>query len=143
MKWEESYLCPDHTLSPPTTAPATLLAASSVNGRKHSVDEHADALSTKRHRQKITAPAAISDVASSVCDLATAFVASGSSGDQTSPQHHAAAVKLIEEDDELSEYEQPKIFKVLHKDVAVADFVLAIKDKGKRTRYIQSELDDV
>ena len=70
-------------------------------------------------------------MASSVRDLATAFVASGSSGDQTSLQCRAAAVKLIEEDDELSEYEQLKIFKVLRKDVAVADFVLAIKDKGK------------
>lgn len=113
-----------------------------MNGRKRSADEHADALSTKR-RRKVTAPAAISDVASSVRDLATAFVASGDrAGDQTSPQRRAAAVKLIEEDDELSEYEQLKIFKVLRKDVAVADFVLAIKDKGKRTRYIQSELDD-
>ena len=124
---------------PPPATPLTT-SSSSANSRKRLADEHADAASLARRKRKVTAPTAISDVASSVRDLATAFTASG---DQTSPQRRTAAVKLIEDDGELSENEQLKFFKVLRKDVSVADFVLAIKDKGKRTRYIQSELDDL
>ena len=51
-------------------------------------------------------------------------------------------MKVIEDDGELSEDEQLKIFKVIRRDVAVADFVIGIKDKGKHTRYLQSELGD-
>jgi hypothetical protein len=144
LKWDEEPLADlDHDAPTSTVTPtATLLTTSSANSRKRLSDEHSDALSAKRRRQ-VTALAAISDAASSVRDLATAFTASGSSGDQSSPQRCTAAVKLIEDDGELSENEQLKFFQVLHKDVAVADFVLAIKDKGKRTRYIQSELDDL
>ena len=43
-------------------------------------------------------------------------------------------MKVIEDDGELSEDKQLQIFKVIRHDVAVVDFVIAIKDKGKRTR---------
>ncbi len=59
------------------------------------------------------------------------------------PCPRAAAIKLIDEDNELSDHEQLQIFKVIRKDVSVADLVLAMRDKGKRTRYIQSELNDL
>ena len=55
----------------------------------------------------------------------------------------SAAIKLIDKDNELSDNEQLQIFKVIHKDISVADLIFAMKNKGKRTRYIQSELSDL
>lgn len=88
----------------------------------------------------MTAAAGIIDMASSVRELATAFRSSGGEG---SPARRAAAIKIIEDDDDLSENEQLLIFKVIRKDVSVADLILAMRNKEKRTHYIQSELSDL
>ncbi len=110
-----------------------------MNGRKRSAEEHTSSVPAKRSRQH-TAAAGIHEVASSVRDLASAFK---SSGGEASPVRRTAAIKLIEDDADLSEHELLKIFKVIRKDVTVADLILAMTNKAKRTRYIQSELEDV
>ena len=120
--------------------PTTVLASS----HKHPAEsEHPSLVSTKHSHKITTAAAGLTDVASSVHDLATAFSASGASVGPTSPAHRAAAIKLIDKDDELSDNEQLQIFKVIHKDISVADLIFAMRNKGKRTRYIQSELSDL
>jgi hypothetical protein len=109
-----------------------------VNGRKRAAEGHHEATSSKRTRKTGTS-SAIGDMASSVRELATAFK---SSNGPTTPDRRAAAVQIIEDDDELSEDEQIKIFGVICRKIAIADTIIAIKDKKKRTRYIQSELAD-
>ena len=89
---------------------------------------------------KPSAGHAITDVASSVRDLASAFSLSGG---ETSPQRCRHAIKCIEDDGNLSDDEQIKIFKLIRKDVTVADMITSIGAKEKRTRYILSELDDL
>ncbi len=114
------------------------------NRKRPAESEHPSSASTKRNRKTTTAAAGLADVACSVRDLATAFSSSRESVvGETSPARRAAAIKLIDEDNELSDHEQLQIFKVIRKDVSVADLVLAMRDKGKRTRYIQSELNDL
>jgi len=80
------------------------------------------------------------DVASSVWDLASTF---SSSGGETSPQWCRHAIKCIEDDGDLSDDEQIKIFKLICKDVTVTDMIISIGAKEKHTRYILSELDDL
>ncbi len=79
-------------------------------------------------------------MASSVRELAKAFKSSGGEG---SPVFWTAAIKIIEVDDDLSENEQLQIFKVICKDISVADLILAMKNKEKHTHYIQSEVSDL
>ena len=111
------------------------------NGRKRAADEVKLSKSNKKQKgSKATTSSAITDVAASVLQLASAFAGSGGSG---SPERRKAAIDLIEEDGELSEHEEMRIFKLIRKDVTVADCITSIQDKAKRTRYIHSELEDL
>ena len=110
-----------------------------INNRKRAADQHGETISAKRTR-KGNSHTAIDKMAASVSELATAFK---NSGGETSPERRKAAIEMIENDDDLSENEQVQIFKVIRRDVAVADFIVGIRDKAKRTRYIQSELADL
>ena len=112
---------------------------STINSRKRPADGYDSGASNKCSRKATATSGAIGEVASSVRDLATAF--KGSAG-PTTPERCVAAVKIIEDNNELSENEQLQAFKIICHDVAVADFIVAIQDKGKRTRYIQSEIYD-
>jgi hypothetical protein len=69
--------------------------------------------------------------------LAAAFV---NDGPVTSPERKRQAIQMIEEDDDLSENECIRAFRVIRKDTTFADTVLSIRKKETRTRYIQREL---
>jgi len=109
------------------------------NGRKRTADDDlSSASSSKRSRgRKPTAGHAITEVASSVRDLASAFI--GSMGSSTTPERKAAIQKL-EDDDDLSDHEQIQAIQLFRKDSSIAQSYLAIGKKGKRTLYIQTEL---
>jgi hypothetical protein len=109
------------------------------NRRKRAAeDDFESASSVKRSRgRKPTAGHAMTDVASSVRELATAFV--GSMGSTATPERKAA-IRQLEDDADLSEDEQIQAFRLFRKDSAVAQSYLSISKKATRTRYIQSEL---
>ncbi|KAG6841388.1 hypothetical protein C0991_011552 [Blastosporella zonata] len=58
-----------------------------------------------------------------------------------SPQRKQAAVCMIKDDDELSEDEQIKVFKIIRRDTTFADTLLAIKKKSTQMCFIQSEIE--
>lgn len=60
----------------------------------------------------------------------------------TSPQRKSAAIHAIEDDGDLSEHETIKAFRIIRRDTAFADTLLAIRNKESRTRFIKSELYD-
>ena len=110
-----------------------------ANGRKHAADDDLSlTTSSKRSRgRKPTAGHAITEVASSVRDLASAFI--GSMGSSSTPERKAAIQKL-EADNDLSDHEQIQAIQLFRKDSSIAQAYLAIGKKGKRTLYIQTEL---
>ena len=77
-------------------------------------------------------------MASSMDHLAAAFV---NDGPVTSPERKRQAIRVIEDDDDLSENECIHAYQIIHKDTTFADTVLAIRKKETRTHYIQQELD--
>lgn len=95
----------------------------------------------KRSRgRKPTAGHAITDVASSVRDLATAFAGSINSKAPTSTPERKSAIQMLEDDADLSENEQIDAFQLFRKDSSIAQAYLAIRKKETHTRYIQLEL---
>jgi len=78
-------------------------------------------------------------VASSVSDLATAFL---SSGGEPTPKRRARAIRQIQDDGDLSENEQVMAMKLMRRDVTIADTFNAIGRKETRTLYLQSELEE-
>ncbi|OJA15742.1 hypothetical protein AZE42_05264 [Rhizopogon vesiculosus] len=64
------------------------------------------------------------------------------SGGVTSLECRRAAIRRLEEDDELSETEQVAAVRLFSRQTTIANSYLAIKKKSTRTRYIQSELAD-
>jgi hypothetical protein len=82
----------------------------------------------------------MTEVASSVRKLATAFV--GSTSSTTTPERKAAIQKL-QEDVDLSDDEEIRAFQLFRRDSSIAQTYLSIKGKTKHTRYIQSELDEL
>ena len=140
LYYTQSLIHSSQVLTESAAPPAqTPLQPISVNGRKRAAEEHTSSVPAKCSRHN-TAAAGIHEVASLVCDLASAFK---SSGGEASPVRQTAAIKLIKDDPDLSDNKLLKIFKVIRKDVTVADLILAMTNKAKHTRYIQSELEDV
>lgn len=112
---------------------------SAVTPRKRAADasfESASSIKQIRGR-KPTAGHAITEVASSVRDLATAFV--GSMGSTSTPERKTA-IQMLEEDDDLSEDEKIDAIQLFRKDSTIAQSYLSIRKKDTRTRYIQREL---
>ncbi|KAF8815799.1 hypothetical protein BYT27DRAFT_7248846 [Phlegmacium glaucopus] len=110
------------------------------NGRKcvAADDSFESASSSKRAcGRKPTAGHAMTEVASSVRDLATAFV--GSMGSTSTPKCKTA-IQMLEEDRDLSEDEKIDAIQLFRKDSTIAQSYLAIKKKETRARYIQREL---
>ena len=124
-------------------APAPLgsitLFKADANGHKCAADDDLSSGSSSKRScgRKPTAGHAITEVASSVRDLASAFI--GSMGSSATPERKAAIQKL-EDDDDLSDHEQIQAIHLFRKDSSIAQSYLTIRKKGKRTLYIQAEL---
>ncbi|PPQ91574.1 hypothetical protein CVT25_012285 [Psilocybe cyanescens] len=101
---------------------------SAVTPRKRAADasfESASSIKQIRGR-KPTAGHAITEVASSVRDLATAFV--GSMGSTSTPERKTA-IQMLEEDDDLSEDEKIDAIQLFRKDSTIAQSYLSIRKK--------------
>ncbi|KAF8154309.1 hypothetical protein B0H34DRAFT_800166 [Crassisporium funariophilum] len=133
---DESSCCYTH---PTPLGPVTPWRANS-NGQKCAADDSFESvLSSKKTRgRKPTAGHAITNVASSVQELATTFV--GSMGSNATPERKTA-IQMLEVDGNLSENEKIGAIQLFRKDSSIAQSYLAIKMKETRTRYIQFELE--
>jgi hypothetical protein len=121
-----------------TTAPSTQL--SDGTSRKRNAADSYEPTAAKRHRghsRKQSSGEAITGMASSIAELASAFA---SDAVVPSPQRKRAAIHAIEDDGDLSENEQIEVYKIIRRDTTFADTLLAIRQKGSRTRFIKSEL---
>lgn len=114
-----------------------------LNGCKRSADDSFEESASTKHQKpsrKTSSGQAIAQVASSVLALASAF---SSSGVSTSPERKRSAIQLLEDDGDLSDNEPIRAMKLIHRDTSVADVLLAVGTKERRTHYIQSELEDL
>jgi tellurite resistance protein len=59
-----------------------------------------------------------------------------------SPERKRKAIEVIEDDGDLSGSEMNKVYKIVRRDTAFADTVLAIRKKTARTSFIHSEIYD-
>lgn len=91
------------------------------------------------HGRKQSSGQAITGMASSIAQLASAVAGETA---VPSPQRKRSAIHAIEDDGDLSEDEQIQVFKIIRRDTAFADTLLAIRKKESRTRFIKSELYD-
>jgi hypothetical protein len=64
----------------------------------------------------------------------------GSMEVMNTPKVRAAAVQLMEEDDELSDEEAVAAMNLFEKEIAVAQTYIGSKSKARRTAYLQTKL---
>jgi len=76
-------------------------------------------------------------MASSISQLADAFTADTAI---LSPAQKWAAIHAVEDDSDLSDDEQLKVFKVIHHDTGFANTILAICRGHAHTCFIKEEL---
>ncbi|KAI3612942.1 hypothetical protein WG66_005490 [Moniliophthora roreri] len=80
---------------------------------------------------------AVQDVAAALYAMPLQFNA------EATPQRRQKAVKLLEDDGELSDEEFTQACKLFGRDSGVVDMFTAISSKTRRTAYIQSELEEI
>jgi len=125
----------------PTPTPATAISVTMVHpstflSRKCPATEPEQLESVKR--SKGWKHSAIDSMALSMDCLATAFA---NDSPVPSPEWKCQAIKVIEEDDDLSETECLHAYQIIRRDTTFADTVLSIGKKERHTHYIQCELD--
>ncbi|KAG6826692.1 hypothetical protein H0H87_006689 [Tephrocybe sp. NHM501043] len=118
---------PSATSTPPALAPALTATSNPVSSAPRS--------SRNGHRK--SGSVAIDGMASSIDRLAAAVAADAV---VPSPSRKRAAIHAIEDDGDLSDEEQLKVFKIIRRDTTFADTILAIRKQSARTRFIKSEL---
>ena len=79
-------------------------------------------------------------IVGAIKSLADRFAEPSNDGNPTSPQHHSAAINLLEEDGDLSDNEQVQAIQLFSHHTPIADSYFAIKKKATHTHYIQLEL---
>lgn len=94
---------------------------------------------------RISGAEAVDNVATELRELRQALnaplsIESGEIG-PTTPQRFTSAIKIVQEDDEISDNEKAQIIKLFRKNQVVADAYTAIDGQKLRRIYIRSELD--
>ena len=92
-----------------------------------------------KKRGRVSGPEAVSDVAAALRDVASSFTNTDEA--QTTPKRLTSAIRMVEHDDDLSQYERVQVMRLFRKEMAVADSYLAIEDKETRTMFIRFEMD--
>lgn len=99
----------------------------------------ADTDKQSRNGHRKSSSQAIDSMASSISRLADAFTADT---DIPSPAWKWAAIHAVEDDGDLSDDEQLKVFNIICHDTGFADTILAIHKKHACTHFIKEELYD-
>jgi hypothetical protein len=127
-------------LATPVVATMTELAVSAMAASTVASTPSTDAVaSSKRSRNGHwkSGSQAIDGVASSISRLADAFAADIIT---PSPAQKQAAIHAVEDDGDLSDEEQLRVFRVICHDTGFADTILAIRKKSTCTHFIKKEL---
>lgn len=95
-----------------------------------------------RVRKRQSGTSAIFALSSSIDSVADAFTASmqESAGIQPSPLRKKAAIKVVEDTEELSDTEMVDVVEMFRENTGVADSYLAIRKKSTRTAYLNKAL---
>lgn len=93
-------------------------------------------------KSKITGPAAVSDVASAIRDVATSMTVGDANDAPTTPQRRMSAIRAIEKDNNLSASKRVKAMRLFRRDIAAAEAYLASENTDLRTQFILAELED-
>lgn len=104
-----------------------------------------DELTPAKKKGRISGPAAVSDVASALREMASSFTSSHDDtghGDLSTPQRHSKAIRTVEKDQELTGNERIKAMCLFKRDIAAADLYLAINDPAVRAEVIRLEIED-
>lgn len=84
----------------------------------------------------------MSEVAKSIQHLAEGLGPSLAVPSTATPERKTA-IRLLEEDGELSENEQIQAMRLFRKDSSIAQSYISIRNKSTRTKYIQAEMEDM
>jgi hypothetical protein len=103
-----------------------------------------DEPTSAKKKIRITGPAAVSDVASALREMASSFNSNDAdNGGPSTPQRRSMAIRAIEKDQELNNNERIKAMRLFKRDIAAADLYLAINDSSVRAEVIRLEIEDV
>lgn len=109
-----------------------------------SPDEHT--VTSAKKKSRISGPAAVSDVASALHEMASSFNDADSRGvplDPSTPQHWSKAIRTVENDPELNGNERIKAMRLFKHDIAAADLYLAINNSAMHAEVIRLEIEDI
>jgi hypothetical protein len=104
-----------------------------------------DELTPAKKKGRVTGPAAVSDVATAIREMASSFTGNhddANYGDPSTPQRRSKAIRTIENDEELNGKERIKAMRLFKRDIAAADLYLAINDPAVRAEVIRLEIED-
>ena len=87
-------------------------------------------------------PAAVSDVAGALREVAESFNNSANGG-LTTPQHRTSAIRAVAKDWELNASERIKAICLFKRDIAAADTYLAIDESDIRAEFICLEIEEI
>ncbi len=125
-----------------------MLASATKASQKLSKDSSCDSLSgaPQKKRRGLSGPAAVSDVASALHEMASSFAQGTEATTSTNtilatPVHHKWAIELLTEDGDLSPSEAVKAFRLFCEHCDIGNTFQVIPTKHLHTLYIQEEVE--
>ena len=99
--------------------------------------------SQERKRKRTTGSSAIFALSSAIDSVAGAFTSSAQdlAGFQPSPVRKKAAIKLVEDMEELSDTEVVDVVEMFRENTGIADAYLSLRKKTTRTAYLNKALE--
>ena len=95
-----------------------------------------------KKKSRPSGPAAVSDVASALHEVAESFNNSANGG-LTTPQHRTSAIRAVAKDWELNASECIKAIRLFKCDIAATDAYLAIDESDIRAEFIRLEIEEI
>lgn len=97
----------------------------------------------RRKRARSSGIDAIFGVANAIRDFSSAFRTDGQASQcEVTPQRRARAMKMAEDEDDMSDDEAVAVAKMFRGNMNIVDTYLAIPSQARRRKYLRSELDD-
>lgn len=117
------------------SSPVTSAVAASSHRKRPVSSSTPSSPSGPRSRRKRNTEAA-SEIATALRDVAKSLNTMGS------PEVRSRAVRMMEEDDEFSEGEEPLVMRLFAKDISVAQTYIASTKKSRRVAFVRAILED-
>jgi hypothetical protein len=134
------------TPSHPGSGPATTVTKVSRKLSKESSSDSLGVPSPQKKRHRLSGPAAVSDVASALCEMVSSFAQETEAMSSTNsilatPIRRKWAIELLIEDGDLSLSEAVTAFQLFYEYCDIGDTFQVIPTKHLCTLYIQEEVE--